>query len=103
MTPEGVVKQQIKNYLKENGYWFFMPMGTAYGRTGVPDFVCCKDGRLIAIEAKAGDKKPSPMQALEMESIREHGGVAICINAENVNVIGEEIDSALGASHDKTK
>lgn len=51
---------------------------------GVPDRLFLKDGDWIAIEFKAPGNKPTPLQADEIEQIREHGGGAIwCDNVDD--------------------
>ena len=85
-TPEAKVKAKIKKILEENGVYYAMPIGTGYGRSGVPDFLCCVDGKFLAIEAKATDKdKPTALQMREMKRIEEAGGETIVIYAENVD------------------
>lgn len=65
---------------KHNPYvWYFMPRGTTFGRSGVPDFICCVSGKLLAIEAKAGKNKTSPLQELEIAGIRQANGHALVV------------------------
>lgn len=82
MTPEGKVKAAVKKYLRERGVWFCMPMGTGFGSSGVPDFLCCKDGRFIAIETKAPGKRrnTTDLQKAQIEGIKTCGGAAIVID-----------------------
>lgn len=82
MTPEGKVKTEIKRILKAYNVWYCMPRGTVFGRSGVPDFLCCVNGRFLAIEAKAGKNKASALQEQEIKSINEHGGRAITVRDE---------------------
>ena len=83
-TPEKKVKEAIKRALKKYKVYYFMPATGGYGRSGVPDFICCAKGKFLAIEAKAGDNQLTALQAKEIESIREAGGVALVFNEENV-------------------
>jgi hypothetical protein len=77
MTPEGKVKAAVKAWLTEQGYWWFMPMGTGYGRAGIPDFICCSPfGDFVAIECKALGKKPTAFQERELKDIVAHAGSA---------------------------
>lgn len=41
-TPEGGVKRRVKQWLKDNGVWYFMPVAGPYTKHGVPDFIVCK-------------------------------------------------------------
>ena len=84
-TPEAIVKLKIANTLKELGCWYFMPPANGYGRAGIPDFIGCMNGLLIAIEAKAGKNKPTALQLREIDRIKAAGGYAIVVNEENVD------------------
>ena len=76
-TPEKKVKQNVVSVLTEFDAYYFYPATGGYGRGGIPDFVACIDGRFIGVECKAGNKKPTPLQARELGAIRDAGGIAI--------------------------
>lgn len=86
-TPEGKVKNKIKAILKEHGVYFAMPIGSAFGNSGVPDFLCCVKGYFIAIEAKAGKGKTTALQDKHLEDIKKAGGVSLVVNEANLNDI----------------
>ena len=88
-TPEAKVKAKITQVLREEGVYYFFPATGGYGRSGVPDIVCCVNGRFLGIECKAGKNKPTLLQVREIEAIRMAGGVAIVANEENWDVIRE--------------
>lgn len=69
-----------------------MPMGTGYGNSGVPDFLICHKGRFIAVEAKAGDNKPTLLQEANMQRIRDAGGITLVINEDNIDVLAELLE-----------
>lgn len=75
MTPEGKVKAGIRRWLLEHEVWYCMPIGSQFGNSGVPDFICCHEGRFLAIEAKAPDEALRPTQELQRELIAEAGGL----------------------------
>ena len=83
-TPEAKVKAKIKTILKEHGVYYAMPVGTGFGNSGVPDFLCCVGGRFVAIEAKAGKGTTTALQEKNMREIAASGGVSFVINEENV-------------------
>jgi len=83
-TPEAKVKEKIKKILKANNVYFAMPMGTGYGNSGVPDFLCCVNGRFVAIEAKAGKGIPTALQEKNMRDIKAAGGLAFVVNEANI-------------------
>lgn len=83
-TPEAKVKAKIKAILKEHGVYYAMPIGTGYGNSGVPDFLCCVNGMFVAIEAKAGKGTTTALQDKNLREIKEAGGVSLVINEDNV-------------------
>lgn len=92
MTPEGRVKAAVKRRLKEIGAWFYMPVQNGMGVVGIPDFICCLEGRMIAIETKAPGKRgnTTPNQDRQLENIRAAGGIAIVV--DDVNQLNEIIN-----------
>lgn len=88
-TPEGAVKRAIKKRLDAAGAFYFMPVSNGMGRMGVPDFVCCLQGRFIGIEAKAGKGKPTALQIKALMQIDAVGGLALVINETNLDYLEE--------------
>ncbi len=82
MTPEGAVKVRVKAWLKSRGVWYFMPANNGMGKSGIPDFICCVDGRMLAIETKAPGRRTNTtaMQDMQLEAIRAAGGIALVID-----------------------
>ena len=85
MTPEKKVKQRVVAQLKALGAYYFYPATGGYGSSGVPDVVCCLDGRFIGIECKAGKGKTTALQDKNLREIEAAGGVALIINEDNVD------------------
>jgi hypothetical protein len=83
-TPESKVKAKIKAILKEQGIYYAMPIGTGYGNAGVPDFLCCVNGRFLAIEAKANGGITTALQDKNLRDIEAAGGITIVIRETNV-------------------
>lgn len=83
-TPESKVKKAIRKILDEHGAYYAMPIGTGYGRSGVPDFLVCVRGRFLAVEAKANGGKTTALQEFNLEKIRNSGGVAMVIDETNL-------------------
>jgi len=90
-TPEAKVKAKIKVILKVYDIYYAMPIGTGYGNSGVPDFLCCVRGRFLAIEAKAGKGKTTALQDKNIKQIIASGGLAIVVNEDNIG----ELESLL--------
>ena len=85
MTPEGKVKAEVVKILKELGVYYFFPATGGYGRSGVPDIVCCANGYFLAIECKAGKGTTTALQDRELTAIKDAGGAAVVINEENIS------------------
>jgi len=90
-TPEAKVKKQIRKILDEVGAYYAMPIGSGYGNSGVPDFLICIGGHFVAIEAKAGNNKPTALQESHIERIREAAGTALVINETNIHTLKEAL------------
>lgn len=90
-TPEKKVKDQVVKTLKANGVYYFFPATFGMGRSGVPDIICCVEGRFLAIECKAGKNKTTALQDREMNAIVMAGGSAMVINEENLHEVGTAI------------
>ena len=97
MKREEHVKAAVKNLFQKYGAWYTMPMGQMFGKAGVPDFLACHKGRMIAVETKFGSNKPTALQKHELAGIQASGGVALVINEKNLGaleVILKEISCA---------
>ena len=94
-TPEKKVKDQVVKILKHFGAYYFFPATYGYGRSGVPDIVCCFSGNFFAIECKAGKNKTTPLQEKEIELIRQSGGTALVINETNIDHVRILIEEML--------
>ena len=86
MTPEAKVKAKVKKILDGHGIYYFLPATGGYGRSGVPDIICCYNSQFLAIECKATAKnKPTALQEKEMRKIREAFGETFVIHADNID------------------
>ena len=92
LTPEGKVKEKVKAILKRRGVWYCMPRGTTYGKAGVPDFLCCYEGRFLAIETKAGDGKATPLQLNALRGIINSAGCALVVRETNIEDVERMLD-----------
>lgn len=82
-TPEGKVKDAVKKWLKARGVWYYMPIkGVAFGVNGIPDFICCWNGKFLAIETKAPGKRnqTTANQDARIEEIRAAKGWALVVD-----------------------
>ena len=89
---EARVKLRVRNYLKSLGdrCWFFMPVSNGMGVIGIPDFICCIDGKFVAIETKAPGKRwnVTEHQRRQLDAINRANGVAyVTDNGDDIPVL----------------
>jgi hypothetical protein len=81
-TPESKVKDAVVKILKDYGVYYFFPATHGYGRSGVPDIICCYMGAFIAIECKTIKGKLTALQERELLRIRRAGGQSFVVNED---------------------
>lgn len=85
MTPEGKVKAKVKalllEYKERYGMWEYWPVPSGFGRRTV-DVLGLFLGYFFAIEVKRPGKKPTALQARELELIAQSGGTTFEISDE---------------------
>jgi len=84
-TPEAKVKAVVKQWFKDHHVWYFSPVSNGMGVHGIPDFICCANGKFYGIETKAPGKRNnvSAPQEFQMAAITAAGGK--CAVVDNVN------------------
>lgn len=87
MTPESKVKKKVTTLLKSLGAYYFYPVTGGFGRSGVPDIVCCLNGNFVGIECKAGTNKATALQLKNLEEIRSAGGFSFVVNEDNLDAL----------------
>lgn len=76
-TPENIVKDQVKRWLRYRG-WFSFPIMQGIGSyRGAPDRIAIKGGRVLFIECKALDGDQSLYQKKFQQAIEACGGTYI--------------------------
>jgi hypothetical protein len=92
MTPEGYVKNKVREYLRSLGdVYYVMPVQTGYG-VATLDFLICRRGAFIGLEAKAGHGKMTPRQTQIARYIEAAGGRALLVNEDNLGALSRYID-----------
>ena len=100
-TPERRVKDRVVAVLKERGAYYFYPVTSGFGASGVPDIVACYEGVFIGIECKAGSNKPTKLQERNLKQISDAGGYALVINEKNVDMVSATLNLIdLGDQHE---
>lgn len=88
MTPEGKVKDAVKDLLiefglipaskapnvtEENTGWFFAPVSNGMGVHGIPDFIGHFFGFFFSVETKTERKDPTALQLHQINAINITG------------------------------
>jgi len=95
MRNEGDVKSKVKDILNSVGAWWYMPVQTGYGVKGIPDFVCCLNGKFIGIETKFGKNDLSKWQKVQIERIKDANGTVFVINELNVTYLQDLLEDVM--------
>jgi hypothetical protein len=74
-TPEGMLKASIRQLLDVCGIFYYNAWGGPMSPKGVPDLICCQNGRFIGIEVKTPAGKVSGDQEEFIRRINEAGGL----------------------------
>lgn len=98
------LKQQVHDWLttiRLSGapIWFYKVWGSRYARAGVPDYLLCVAGRLIAIELKSpgAEAEPSAIQGYELRQLKQAGALTLVTNSlEEAQAIVREALARLG-------
>ena len=83
---EAKVKAEVRKILNRfPDVFYFMPQAGIYGRSGVPDFIMCVNGKFIGVECKAYHcaNDVTALQKLARDAIVGAGGewILVCNNA----------------------
>lgn len=95
LTPEKKVKNQVVKLLKHHSIYYFFPATGGYGRSGVPDIVCCVSGQFVGIECKAGTNTATTLQLRELENIAEADGLALVVNEDSMNALDSILETLI--------
>ena len=78
MTPEGKVKEKVKKILQAHGAYYHMPVQNGMGKPSL-DFVCCHEGRFLAIETKTEKGDLTLRQKATIEEMQKAGAIVLVI------------------------
>lgn len=94
LKDEKGVKALIKRLLDFHG-WYHWPnaAGGIGGAHGLSDRHAIKDGVFLAIEAKFGKNKPTPLQTAHAAQVIANSAFAFCVNEKNINHLAMWLES----------
>ena len=88
------IANKILKYLKSLDNCFcFKEHGGRYGTAGIPDIICCFNGRFIAFEVKTEKGRLTKLQEITIQRIKEAKGKAFKVTSlEEVKNILENLE-----------
>lgn len=93
MAAEKNFENRIKKYLEKKGCWFVKFFANAYTSSGIPDILCCINGRFVGIEVKQEKGKVSLLQKVHLKRIVEAGGIGILAYPSGYDDLKKVIDN----------
>lgn len=98
--PETRLVREIRKALLKQwpGSWIVKIHGGPMQQAGIPDLLCCVEGRFVALEVKlpTGNHPVSRLQAAQLERIDRAGGIAYVVRSPAEAL--ERVAFALAAS-----
>lgn len=76
---ESDIQKKIIDYLQSEGAWTVKTIQC--NKAGVPDILCCLNGRFIALEVKTEKGKASALQLRNIKQINHAGGIAAIVRS----------------------
>lgn len=87
------IENKIKKYLRDKGAYCVKYHGNKFSQVGVADLLVCYKGRFLAIEIKNEVGKTSPLQDVNIEQVKQAGGISFI--ARSVDDVREVIDKII--------
>ena len=89
MTEETKIKQDIKEYLRKRGVFFYHNLACLGSYKGIPDITAIYKGKVYQIEVKTPTGKLSYVQQQFRDKWQEQGGALIIGGLEQVKRVIE--------------
>ena len=96
MPPTNNVSYSQATLFRVAFFYYFFPATGGYGRSGVPDIVCCVSGQFLGIECKAGTNPPTALQVRELENIALANGLALVVNENTIDALDTVLENITG-------
>lgn len=92
-TPEGQFQDKVIKYLKTiEKCWYVKVWGGGFQKSGIPDLICCINGKFIALELKAANGKPSKLQEYNINKIKKCGGIGYILYPHQFEDFKKEVE-----------
>lgn len=81
MTPETIIKNQVKDYLKLKGIFYYHNLQGIGAYKGIPDLIAVKGGLYYGLEIKRPTGKQSEYQVEFQKKLEKAGGKYLLISS----------------------
>lgn len=81
MKETDIVRGIMKFLKSVPGCFAWKEHGGMYGTAGIPDIICCFNGKFIAFEVKTEKGKPTALQEATIKKILGCGGMAVVVRS----------------------
>ncbi|WP_407312105.1 VRR-NUC domain-containing protein [Desulfosporosinus sp. SB140] len=89
---EAQFQKQVQEFLLRQGVWYVKYWGGGqFTKAGVPDLLCCVNGRFVGIELKTEKGRVSKLQEYTLAKIKESGGQAFVLRPSGFQAFKEFI------------
>lgn len=81
-TSESTIVRRIMKWLKSQPDCFcWKEHGGMYGTAGIPDIICCINGRFVAFEVKNEKGRTTVLQDVAIQKIQNAGGISAVVRS----------------------
>lgn len=111
MADEKLFENRIKKYFHSVGIypagfpsdrmdapmvgWYTKIWGGGFQKSGIPDLICCVSGMFMAVEVKASTGRPSELQRLNIERIRDSIGIGVFLYPSGFEKFKDDLEYVL--------
>ena len=93
MAKEKDFQIKVEKFLTDKGIYFVKYWGGGnFTRSGVPDLLCCINGRFVGVELKTDDGKVAELQQYNIDKIKKSGGVALVLRPSDFKEFKSMVD-----------
>ena len=88
------ITNKILKYLRSlDKCYCFKEHGGSYGSVGIPDIICCYNGRFVAFEVKTAKGRTTVLQDINIRDIHTACGIAVVVRSlDEVKSVLKELD-----------
>lgn len=89
-----------KMIVKQTG-WFFKHWAGPYSPSGIPDIICCVNGKFVGIEVKADDGHASELQKRNIDLINKSNGIGLIIYPKDFEMLKSLLNAVSEGKEDE--